>query len=54
MHVYKYICTSVHVHICNKVRVLAYIGKFPIPRARVHVWAAKGLAMDYGGRREVW
>jgi len=32
----------VYVHICNKGRVLAYIGKYLILRARVCMWTAKG------------
>ena len=52
MHVYKYTCISVYVRIYNKGRVLTYIRKYPIPRARVYtcarVWIciAKGLVVD--------
>jgi len=59
----KYACTCTNIHVqvymCNKGRVLPYIGKYLIPRAYVHVcarecmWVAKRWPWTIRGRRKL-
>jgi len=46
MHMSKYTCESVYVRIYNMERMLT--GKYPIPRARVHMRACEQLRAGCG------